>query len=324
MIRPIALVQVGFMVHKHRNPLHTAIASQSAQQWQKALTTTTADNLLSVCSDPSLWGNLPPFKSFLFARHIFSLSKLNPEFLDRFVHNVPQLGEYVSKLQKECVSARDLQEMIAYLVNSNKFSAVEILTRGATIDLKQWIAHKSVHVKSVEMLVEKDAVFFSLLKTHAPWIWEALVLKTHVILSGFVLLQKRPHILTGGEYAEENDLFLSHISWGNHKPYLKHSPVLFLSFLLGDNIHEDPQNFNQQLWRIKARFWVSVVARLYHLGVDRFEFLMDTLSQALVQLKMEDTPENRALDEHVQSFVLRQHLWDELGETYSGEALKKI
>lgn len=299
------------MASIHRNPLHAAIQSKSAQQWNRVLSCASPDNLLDVCQDAHIWIDLPAFKSFLFARHILSVSRLKPDFMDAFVLNVPQLGEYISQLDTESVSNKDVYHMVEFLFSWKRFKSVDIILTSCSEPVRQLMINKILNIRRIDALSrEKDPNFFGDLQKHLPEVWSQLQYQFILNLSGFNVLQRYPHLLTAGEYREDNDQFLDHIASGNHKIYIQTSPNLFLTFLVDNNMLEDPRIFNKQLRQIKIRVWALLIAHLYEIGCLELHSLADLLLETFSYIDCAGCKNlNRLYDE-----VERMALWNTLHE----------
>ena len=301
------------MAATHRNPLHAAIESKSAQKWSRSLVSVSADNLLQVCQDPNIWTGLPPFKSFLFARHILSISRLNPNFMDAFVRNVPQLGHYISQLDIESVSSKDVYQIVEFLFGWKRFESVAVILQSCSDIVRQTMINKILQIRRIDFLSrEKDPSFFYNLQKHLPEVWAALNYHIILNLSSFNAIQRHPHLLTAGEYREDNDQFLDHIASGNHKIYIQTSPNLFLTFLVDNNMLEDPRIFNRQLRQIKIRVWVLLIAHLERLGCVNLNTLAPLLVETFSYIDYSGCKELNALYNSVSQIELRNRLYEEV------------
>jgi len=301
------------MAATHRNPLHAAIESKSAQKWSRSLVSVSADNLLHVCQDPNIWTGLPPFKSFLFARHILSVSRLNPDFMDAFIRNVPQLGHYISQLNTESVSTKDIYQIVEFLFGWKRFESVAVILQNCSDVVRQAMINKILQIRRIDFLSrEKDPSFFYDLQKHLPEVWATLNYQIILNLSGFNAIQRYPHLLTTGEYREDNDQFLDHIASGNHNIYLQTSPNLFLTFLVDNNMLEDPRIFNRQLRQIKIRVWVLLIAHLERLGCVDLNALTPLLVETFAHIDYSSCKELNALYNSVSQIELRNRLYEEV------------
>lgn len=301
------------MAFTHRNPLHTAIQSKSAQQWSRSIASVSPDNLLQVCQDSNIWIGLPSFKSFLFARHILSISRLNPDFMDAFVRNVPQLGHYISQLGIESVSTKDIYQIIEFLFGWKRFESVAVVLQSCSNIVRQTMINKILQIRRIDFLSrEKDPSFFYELQKHLPEVWSTLNYQIILNLSGFNAIQRYPHLLTAGEYREDNDQFLDHIASGNHKIYIQTSPNLFLTFLVDNNMLEDPRIFNRQLRQIKIRVWVLLIAHLDSLGCLNLPTLTPLLVETFSHIDHSGCKELNTLYNSVSQIELRNRLYEQI------------
>lgn len=301
------------MASTHRNPLHAAIQSKSAQQWNRVLNCASPDNLLNVCQDSHIWVELPAFKSFLFARHILSVSRLNPEFMDAFVRNVPQLSGYISQLDGESVSNKDVYHMVEFLFNWKRFKSVGIILKSCSEAVRQLMINKILHIRRIDALSrEKDPAFFRALQDDLPEVWEHLKYQFILNLSGFNVLQRYPYLLTAGEYREDNDQFLDHIASGNHKIYIQTSPNLFLTFLVDNNMLEDPRIFNRQLRQIKIRVWVLLISHLHDMQCLDLNSLADLILETFSHIEYTSCKTLGRLYDEVARISLRNTLQEQV------------
>lgn len=314
------------MASTHRNPLHAAIQSKSAQQWSRALASVSAENLLQVCQDPNVWTQLPAFKSFLFARHILSVSRLNSDFIHSFVYNVPQFGEYVSQLDVECVSVEDVHRIVEFLFGWKRFDSVRVILNSCSEPVRKVIINKILHLRRIDILSrEKDPSFFYSLQNHLPDVWDMLQYHFILKLSGFNVVQRCPHLLTDGEYREDNEQFLDHIASGHHKIYIQSSPNLFLTFLVDNNMLEDPRIFNRQLRQIKIRVWVLLIAHLYSLDCLEIDPLAALLAETLPHIDHLGSKDLSALHEAAVQIEFRNTLQMQMQALGSSDAdIRKI
>lgn len=308
------------MAPTHSNPLHAAIQSKSAQQWSRALSSGSPDNVLQVCQDPQIWKQLPTFKSFLFARHVLSISRLNSDFMDAFVRNVPQLGKYISQLDSESVFIKDIYQIVEFLFGWKRFESVSILLNSCADTVRQGMINKILHLKRIDALSrEKDPRFFQRLEIDLPEVWAALQYQCILNLSGFTVIQRCPHLLTAGEYREDNDQFLDHIASGHHKIYIQTSPNLFLTFLIDNNMLEDPRIFNKQLRQIKIRVWVILMAHLHSMGFLDLNSLSSLLTETFSHIDYIGCSNMVALQEAVAQIEFRNKLRGHLAELGANE-----
>lgn len=308
------------MALTHSNPLHAAIQSKSAQQWSRALSSVSAENLLQVCQDSQIWTQLPAFKSFLFARHVLSVSRLNSDFMDAFVCNVPQLGEYISQLDAESVSLKDIHQIVEFLFGWKRFKSVSIVLNSCSDAVRQVVINKILHLKRIDCLSrEKDPRFFQRLEIDLPEVWSSLQYQCILNLSGFNIIQRLPHLLTAGEYREDNEQFLDHIASGHHKIYIQTSPNLFLTFLVDNNMLEDPRVFNKQLRQIKIRVWVILISHLHHMDLLDLNSLSGLLAETFTHIDYMGSNDLVALQEAVTQIEFRKTLREHIAQLGAAE-----
>lgn len=313
------------MVHTHRNPLHQSIHSRSAQQWQKSLSCATAENVLQVCQDCEIWKGLTPFKSFLFARHIFSIKRLNSDSIDAFISNVPQLQEYISQLSEECISLKDIYYIFDYLFGHNNFTSAAVVFNSCSEPVQRWIINKMLHIRQIYLFShERDAIFFTNLKNHLPRVWSELIFRSFVKLTNFNMLQRHPEVLTSGEYHEDNEVFLDHIASGNHRIYIHTTPNLFLTFLVDNSMLDNPQLFNKQLRQIQIWIWLNLLAHFHTLELIDVGFFCGVLEETFKYIDVSHHQGLSVLNDEVSRIRLKNILIDETFKNDCNDLQRKI